>query len=121
MTVEIFHPKAPAIFYFITCLPSCFNLCNTYTLLIPYLQLTYTLVIPKLNLTYTLVVPYLYRSYTLLIFNLYLSYALLFRFFKPKISCLRPPGAKIQCFYAVTNYWPIKYVPHIIEPGLFSW
>ena len=28
MTVEIFHPKAPAIFYFITCLLSCFNLCN---------------------------------------------------------------------------------------------
>ena len=26
MTVEIFHPKAPAIFYFITCLLSCFNL-----------------------------------------------------------------------------------------------
>ena len=30
MTVEIFHPKAPAIFYFITCLLSCFNLCNNY-------------------------------------------------------------------------------------------
>ena len=29
MTVEIFHPKAPAIFYFITCLLSCFNLCNS--------------------------------------------------------------------------------------------
>ena len=28
MTVEIFHPKAPAIFSFITCLLSCFNLCN---------------------------------------------------------------------------------------------
>ena len=28
MTVEIFHPKAPAIFYFITCLLSCVNLCN---------------------------------------------------------------------------------------------
>ena len=28
MTVEIFHPKAPAIFYFITCLLSYFNLCN---------------------------------------------------------------------------------------------
>ena len=28
MTVEIFHPKANAIFYFITCLISCFNLCN---------------------------------------------------------------------------------------------
>ena len=28
LTVEIFHPKAPAIFYFITCLLSCFNLCN---------------------------------------------------------------------------------------------
>ena len=30
MTVEIFHPKAPAIFYFITCLLSCFNLCNIF-------------------------------------------------------------------------------------------
>ena len=28
MTVEIFHLKAPAIFYFIMCLLSCFNLCN---------------------------------------------------------------------------------------------
>ena len=30
MTVEIFHPKAPAIFYIITCLLSCVNLCNIY-------------------------------------------------------------------------------------------
>ena len=28
MTVEIFHPEAPGIFYFITCLLSCFNLCK---------------------------------------------------------------------------------------------
>ena len=34
MTVEIFHPKAPAIFYFITCLLSCFNLCNSVKLLL---------------------------------------------------------------------------------------